>query len=72
MTQEQRTVIINGRRVAVPSVAKVEDIRQAGNIAAGRTIVQRKREGNFIVRPGQDVAVQDGDVFIDAPPRIKG
>ena len=66
------TAIINGRRVQVPPVAKVEEIRQAGGIAEGRTLMRRTREGNFVVRPGEEVAVQDGDVFTDAPPRIKG
>jgi hypothetical protein len=66
------TAVINGRRVQVPPVAKVEDIRKAGGIADGRTVIRRNRKGNFVVRPGEDVAVQDGDVFVDAPPRIKG
>ena len=66
------TAIINGRRVQVPPVAKVEDIRKAGGIEAGRTVIHRKREGNYVVRPGEDVAVQDGDVFVDAQPRVKG
>jgi len=66
------TAIINGRRVQVPPVAKVEDIRKAGDIAEGRTVIRRTREGNFVVRPGQDIAVEDGDVFVDAPPRVKG
>jgi len=66
------TAIINGRRVQVPPVAKVEDIRKAGGISDGRTIIRRNREGNFVVRPGEEVAVQDGDVFVDAPPRVKG
>lgn len=66
------TAIINGRRVQVPPVASIEDIRKAGDIADGRTVIRRNREGNFVVRPGEEVAVQDGDVFVDAPPRIKG
>jgi hypothetical protein len=66
------TAIVNGRRVQVPPVAKVEDIRKAGGIAEGRTVIRRNREGNYVVRPGEEVAVQDGDVFVDAPPRIKG
>ena len=66
------TAIINGRRVQIPSVASVEDIRKAGGIAEGRTVIHRRREGNFVVRPGEEVMPQDGDVFIDAPPRIKG
>ena len=66
------TAIINGRRVQVPPIASVEDIRKAGGIAEGRTVIRRNREGNFVVRPDEDVAVQDGDVFVDAPPRIKG
>jgi hypothetical protein len=66
------TAIINGRRVQVPPVAKVEDIRKAGGIAEGRTVIRRGREGNYVVRPGENVSVEDGDVFVDAPPRIKG
>lgn len=66
------TAIINGRRVQIPNVASVEDIRKAGGIAEGRTVIHRRREGNFVVRPGEEVTPQDGDVFIDAPPRIKG
>ena len=66
------TAIINGRRVQVPPVAKIEDIRKAGGIADGRNVIRRTREGNYVVRPGEEVAVGDGDVFVDAPPRIKG
>ncbi|MBN1954084.1 MAG: hypothetical protein JW900_03435 [Anaerolineae bacterium] len=66
------TAIINGRRVQVPPVATVEDIRKAGGIDKGRSILRRTREGNFVVRPDEEVAVGDGDVFVDAPPRIKG
>ena len=66
------TAIINGRRVQVPDVATVEDIRRAGEISSGRNILRRTREGNYAVRPEERVAVEDGDVFVDAPPRIKG
>jgi hypothetical protein len=66
------TAIINGRRVQVPPIAKVEDIRKAGGIEAGRSVIRRTREGNFVVRPGEEVAVEEGDVFVDAPPRVKG
>ena len=66
------TAIINGRRVEIPPVSTVEEIRKAGGIAPGRTVIRRNREGNFVVRPGEQVAVQDEDVFVDAPPRVKG
>lgn len=66
------TAIINGRRVQIPPVASVEDIRKAGGIAEGRNIIRRNREGNFVVRPGEEVAVNEGDAFVDAPPRVKG
>jgi hypothetical protein len=66
------TAIINGRRVQVPPVASVEDIRKAGSIGEGRTVIRRNHDGNFVVRPGEEVAVEDGDVFVDAPPRVKG
>ncbi len=66
------TAIINGRRVQVPDVATIEDIRKAGGIDKGRSVIRRTREGNFVVRPDEEVAVHDGEVFADAPPRIKG
>jgi hypothetical protein len=66
------TAIINGRRVQVPSVATVEDIRKAGGIDNGRSVIRRTREGNYVVRPNEQVNVDNGDVFVDAPPRIKG
>lgn len=66
------TAIINGRRVQVPPVAGIEEIRKAGGIAEGRSVIRRTREGNFVVRPGEEVTVQEGDVFVDAPPRVKG
>ena len=66
------TAIINGRRVEIPSTADAQAIRQAGGIADGRTVIHRRREGNFVVRPGEQVTVKEGDTFVDAPPRIKG
>jgi len=66
------TAIINGRRVQIPPVASVEDLRKAGGIADGRTVIRRNHEGNFVVRPGEEVAVNEGDAFVDAPPRVKG
>ena len=66
------TAIINGRRVQVPPVATMEDIRRGGGINEGRSVIQRKHDGNYVVRPGEQVNVQDGDVFVDAPPRVKG
>ncbi len=66
------TAIINGRRVQVPDVATIEDIRKAGGIDKGRSVIRRTREGNFVVRPDEEVTVHDGEVFADAPPRIKG
>ncbi len=66
------TAIINGRRVQIPSTSDAETIRRAGGIDDGRTIIRRNREGNFVVRPGEQIDVKDGDTFVDAPPRIKG
>ena len=66
------TAIINGRRVEIPPTATDEDIRQAGGISSGRTLIKRERHGNFVIPRGSRANVQDGDVFIDAPARIKG
>ena len=66
------TVIINGRRVQLPSNATEWEIRRAGGVGNDRTLVRRTREGNYAVSPGSRVPVNEGDVFIDAPRRIKG
>jgi len=65
-------VIINGRRVQLPSNATEREIRRAGGIGQNRTLIRRTREGNYAVSPDSRVPAQDGDVFIDAPRRIKG
>jgi len=64
--------IINGRRVQIPGTASDEEIRQVGDIKSGRTLIRRDRYGNFVIPRGSKVDVKDGDVFIDAPSRIKG
>ena len=64
--------VVNGRRVVLPSNATGEDIRLAGGMGAGRTLIRRTREGNYVIPKGSPVPVRDGDVFTDAPRRIKG
>lgn len=66
------TAIINGRQVEMPSTATDDDIRQAGGIPSGRTLIKRERRGNFVIPRGSRPSVKNGDVFIDAPARIKG
>jgi hypothetical protein len=70
--RQMRTVVINGRQMQIPAAADAEDIRRAGGISEGRTIIRRTREGSFVVRPGEQIAVQDDEHFADAPARIKG
>ena len=64
--------VINGRRVILPDTVSDGDIRRVGNIDAKRNLMRRTREGNFMVPRGAQVPVNDGDVFLDAPARIKG
>jgi hypothetical protein len=64
--------IINGRRVSLPDTTTERSIREAGGIAQGRTLIRRTREGNMVVPAGSAVRVADGDVFLDAPARVKG
>ncbi len=66
------SAIINGRRVEIPSTASDDEIRGAGGIKAGRTLIRRDRFGNYVVPRKSQVNVSDGDVFIDAPNRVKG
>lgn len=65
--------IINGRRAELPDrVTTPEEIRRVGGIRDGRSVLQRTRVGNQLLAPGVPVEVSDGDVFVDAPARIKG
>jgi len=64
--------MIGGRMANIPSPATDEEIRKAGGIKNGRILMMRKREGNIVIPRGSKVNVQDGAVFVDAPPRIKG
>jgi hypothetical protein len=66
------TAIINGRQVEMPSTATDDDIRHAGGIPSVRILIKRERHGNFVIPRGSRASVKDGDVFIDAPARIKG
>ncbi len=64
--------VINGRRVQVPDTLSDEELRQSGGIKPGRTLVRREKSGNFVIPRGSRVNVNDGDVFVDSPSRIKG
>lgn len=64
--------IINGRRVDLPGSTTAQRIREVGGIAPGRNLIRRTREGNFLVRPGQIIDIEEGDRFVDAPARVKG
>jgi hypothetical protein len=64
--------VINGRRVEIPSTTNDDEIRQAGGIESGRTLLKRDRLGNFVIPRKSKVNVKDGDTFIDAPKRVKG
>lgn len=66
------TVIINGRRVQVPDAPTPEDIASAGGIRPGRRIIRRTREGNYPLKPGSRITVDQDDKFSDAPQRVKG
>jgi hypothetical protein len=66
------TAIVNSRRVEIPSTATDDEIRQAGGINTGRTLIKRDRLGNFVIPRKSKVNVKEGDTFVDAPSRIKG
>ena len=65
-------VIINGRRQYVPEKVTEGKIRDIGGIRKDRTLIRRTRTGNYPVTPGSTIPVNEGDVFIDAPKRVKG
>jgi len=64
--------VINGRRVVLPDTVSDGDIRRVGGIDSKRNLMRRTREGNFMVSRGSQMQVSDGDVFMDAPARVKG
>lgn len=64
--------VINGRRVMLPDAVSDTDIRRVANIDSKRNLMHRTREGNFLIPRGGQVRVNDGDVFLDAPARVKG
>jgi hypothetical protein len=64
--------VINGRRVILPDAVSDAEIRRVGNIDPKRNLLHRRREGNFMIARGGRVQVNDGDVFLDAPARVKG
>ncbi len=64
--------MINGRRVQIPDTSSDQEIRQAGGIRDGRILMKRDQYGNYVIPRGSKVNVSDGDVFTDAPRRIKG
>lgn len=66
------SVIINGRRMEIPQSTTADELKEVGGIKNGRNLIHRRREGNFVVRPGSKMNIKDGDVFVDAPPRTKG
>ena len=67
-----KQVVINGRHVELPDTASDGDIRRVGQIDPKRPVMRRTREGNFMVPRGSSMQVSDGDVFVDAPARVKG
>ena len=63
---------VNGRRIYVPDATTDSEIRRLGGIRPGRTLIRNDGSGNYVVPEGSQVDVDSGDVFTDAPRRIKG
>lgn len=66
------TAMINGRRTVLPDRISSEQLRRVAGVQPGRNFMQRTAEGNFLVPPDAEVQVNNGDVFLDAPARVKG
>jgi hypothetical protein len=68
-----KTIRLNGRDVHIPdSVVTAEKILAAAEINPRKNLIRVAPEGNFLVPKGRPVSFDEGSVFIDAPPRIKG
>ena len=69
----QKKIKLNGRDVYIPdSVTTAEEILRAGQINPAKNLVIVNPDGNFLVPRGRPVTIDEGSVFIDTPPRIKG
>jgi len=67
-----KRVTIRGRRTQLPSTTTEEEIRRVGRIKPGRIIGKKTKEGHYVLPPGSEIRVRDGDSFFDAPRRVKG
>ena len=68
-----KKIKINGRDVLIPdSVITADKILAAGEINPRKNLIRVTADGNFLVPKGRPVTIDEGSVFIDAPPRIKG
>ena len=68
-----KKIRLNGRDVHIPdSVITAEKILAAGEIDQRKNLIRVAADGNFLVPKGRPVRIDEGSVFIDAPPRIKG
>ena len=64
--------IVNGRQIYIPDATTPEEVANAAGIRPGRRIIRQTREGNYPMTPGEQVAVDALDRFVDAPQRVKG
>lgn len=68
-----KTIRLNGREIHIPdSVITADKILAAGEINPRKNLIRVAPDGNFLVPKGRPVTIDEGSVFIDAPPRIKG
>jgi hypothetical protein len=67
-----KVCIMGGRRIEVPNAATPEEIASAAGLRPGRRIIRQTREGNYPLKPGERVNLDDGERFVDAPQRVKG
>lgn len=65
-------VMLNKRRVFVPNSLNEVEFRQLGAIDTQRNLVQRTKEGNYLVPRGTVIDMHEDDTFFDAPTRVKG
>ena len=72
MEANMAVCIVNGRRVDIPDAVTPEEVASAAGIRPGRRVIRQTREGNYPMTPGERVAVEDADRFVDAPQRVKG
>jgi len=64
-------IFLNNKKIFVPDDCSESFLRKASGVPKGRTIARKTRKGTYIVKPGENIDMENGAKYVDMPPRIK-